>query len=274
MAKEPKKVEVETPQPTIFDRLIEPFPYGCVEWRAQTIARAGNSAMALAYIDARSVMARLDEAVGPQNWQDRYRSEGGRMLCDLSVRIDGEWVSKSDGSGDSNFEGEKGGISGAFKRAAVKWGIGRYLYDVDALWADCKCRTDKDGNIVKDKNGKPIFDEWTPAGLAKLNNALQRAPGPRATGKPFSVDKMLELIRAGKDEADLRAIFTAHWATIPKEYRKEVLEAKDIRSGVIARAAKLAEPKPAEPKPESEEQPTGDQRPPSQVSRQSRPPRR
>jgi hypothetical protein len=40
----------------------------------------------------------------------------------------GEWVEKQDGSGASDMEPFKGGISGALKRAATAWGIGRELY--------------------------------------------------------------------------------------------------------------------------------------------------
>jgi hypothetical protein len=43
-------------------------------------------------------------------------------------------VWKSDGAGDSDVEAEKGAVSDAFKRAAVKWGVGRYLYDLDSPW--------------------------------------------------------------------------------------------------------------------------------------------
>jgi hypothetical protein len=32
------------------------------------------------------------------------------------------------------MEAEKGALSDAFKRAAVRWGIGRYLYDTDSPW--------------------------------------------------------------------------------------------------------------------------------------------
>lgn len=212
---------------TIYEKLAEPFPPDCVEWRAQQVDRTGRRALALAYIDARSVMARLDETVGPQNWRDSYREEAGRIVCRLELRVDGEWIWKEDGSGDSNFEGEKGGISGALKRAAVKWGIGRYLYDVDALWADCDAYESGGG----DRGGKKkwVFKDWTSAGLRALDGALARAPGPRSTGKPFSVEKTLELFDEAEDLAALRAVYEANWAMIPMEYRREVLEAKDRR---------------------------------------------
>jgi hypothetical protein len=43
------------------------------------------------------------------------------------------WISRCDGADDTNIEGAKGGLSDAFKRAAVKFGIGRYLYHPQAF---------------------------------------------------------------------------------------------------------------------------------------------
>jgi hypothetical protein len=90
--------------------------------------RKGHGGETLHYIDARDVMMRLDEVVGPLNWQDSYEEVMGRIICTLRVRFGDEWISKADGAGDTKIEGDKGGISGAFKRAACRWGIGRYLY--------------------------------------------------------------------------------------------------------------------------------------------------
>ena len=49
---------------------------------------------------------------------------------------DGEWIGKSDGADDSNIEAAKGGLSAALKRAAVQWGIARYLYHPHAFDAN------------------------------------------------------------------------------------------------------------------------------------------
>ena len=102
--------------------LRAPFKPTQLRWRQ------GRAGLQLAYIDARDVANRLDEVVGIENWQDRYEEVAGRMICYLSIRCDGEWITKSDGAGDTNIEAEKGGISDALKRAAQKFGIGRYLY--------------------------------------------------------------------------------------------------------------------------------------------------
>lgn len=124
----------------MFDRLSAPFPADVVHWRAQTLTKDKTKALALAYLDARDVMDRLDEVVGPEGWSDSFHeTERGRVICTLSIRNnEGAWIAKSDGAGDTAVEGEKGGISDAFKRAGVKWGIGRYLYDLDKVWAPCE----------------------------------------------------------------------------------------------------------------------------------------
>ena len=120
---------------SIFESLARPFPGFAVRWRIGRKSKKGDKAMPLAYIDARDVMDRLDGVVGPQNWQTKYtETASGRVICELSILVNGEWITKSDGAGDTQVEREKGAISDAFKRAAVHWAIGRYLYSMDAPW--------------------------------------------------------------------------------------------------------------------------------------------
>jgi hypothetical protein len=166
---------------SIFDQLSAPFAN--VHWRAQNMKADGTGALALAYIDARDVMDRLDSVVGPANWRDDFvETPKGRILASLEIRIDGEWIKKTDGAGDTDVEGEKGAISDALKRAAVKWGIGRYLYDLGDVWAECEPMKDRDGNLLKNAKGKPQFKKWTAKGLADLQRAIGKvaaaAPAP------------------------------------------------------------------------------------------------
>lgn len=112
-----------------YERLLKrPFPVGSVSFR-----KGPGSSKELAYITARDVMQRLDDVFGIDGWSDSYDYVGGRMMCTLSCRFGGEWISKSDGADDSQIEGAKGGISDALKRAAVKFSIGRYLYHPGAF---------------------------------------------------------------------------------------------------------------------------------------------
>jgi len=132
----------------INSQLAAPFPALEVEWRmAQTGIRKGNGqpwGKCLAYLTNRAIQTRLDEVAGPANWRNEYRfekiSHGGTeatvCLCGLSLLLDGQWVTKWDGAEPSDIEAGKGALSDAMKRAAVQWGIGRYLYKVDDCWAE------------------------------------------------------------------------------------------------------------------------------------------
>lgn len=121
--------------------LHRPFPAHAVSWRAQLVTNArggGFAALALAYIDARDVMERLDHVCTPVHWQSEHFDAGnGRLGCRIGIFIDGMWVWKSDGAGETDIEAEKGAFSGALKRAAVSWGIGRYLYEMGNVWVPC-----------------------------------------------------------------------------------------------------------------------------------------
>lgn len=114
---------------TLSQKLECPFPANAVSWRIGRKAKDGKSAVLLAYIDARDVMERLDRACGFENWQCRYNlADSGVLICELGIRVNGEWLWRANGAGDTQVEAEKGKCSDAFKRAAVLWGIGRYLY--------------------------------------------------------------------------------------------------------------------------------------------------
>jgi hypothetical protein len=124
---------------TVAERLAEPFPPEAVGWKPQSIK--GDRAMAVAYIDARDVMDRMDDVLGVGEWQDSYDLlPDGSVMCRLSVRIQGEWIVKADvGSpSDQPDSGDrlKAAFSDALKRAAIKFGIGRYLYRLPIQWAD------------------------------------------------------------------------------------------------------------------------------------------
>jgi len=128
------------------------FPRDAISWRSQSMTADGSKALALAYIDARDVMRRLDDVCGPENWQCRYPHAGSKTICEIGIKLGDEWVWKANGAGDTDIEAEKGAISDAFKRAAVLWGVGRYLYDLPAPWVPCEST---------EYNGKKQWKRWT-----------------------------------------------------------------------------------------------------------------
>jgi hypothetical protein len=149
----------------IWAALAAPFPAEDIEWRvAQKGARDGKPwAKVLAYVTNRAIMQRLDDVMGPENWRNEFQHIDSAFLCGLSLRIDSEWITKWDGAQESQIEATKGGISGAMKRAAVQWGIGRYLYDLTEGWANI--HAGGKNHVGEDrKNNVPAF-KWDPPQL-------------------------------------------------------------------------------------------------------------
>ncbi len=125
------------------DRIVAalgaPFEAGEVKFKAQVVS--GNRALAVPYVDARVVQDRLDDVLGLLNWSDSYECfPDGSVLCRLRVRIGGEWITKEDVGGQSEQPDEgdrrKAAVSDALKRAAVKFGVARYLYRQKPQWVD------------------------------------------------------------------------------------------------------------------------------------------
>lgn len=166
-----------------------------IEWRIQ---RAGFNndkpwAMVLAYVTSRAVQQRLDDACGPMGWQNSFRVDAdGAISCGISIYDDEkkEWITKWDAADATDIEAIKGGRSGAMKRAGVHWGIGRYLYSLDATFADCSLEKPPQGekelwHSHYDKDAKktfywkiPTLPKWATPGasaetLAKHNEAVR-----------------------------------------------------------------------------------------------------
>ena len=103
-------------------------PFKEPKWRIQSRSPKNKPVRCnvMPYVDARMVQERFDAAFGADNWQNTYDPETGS--ASISVRVDGEWITKSDVGVESMADKEKGKASSAFKRAAVLWGVGRDLY--------------------------------------------------------------------------------------------------------------------------------------------------
>ena len=140
---------------SIEEKLKFKIPY---KWKIQTVSKTKPKAQCVAYIDARDVMDLLDKAVGYENWKDEYLYINNQWLCGLSIRTEnGEWVTRWDTGTSGNFEAEKSAISDSFKRAAVKWGIGRFLYDIKFELVDTNM-PGKGAYPVFPHNGERIWD--------------------------------------------------------------------------------------------------------------------
>ncbi len=135
------------------EELGKPFDVSDVSWKIQRTTKDKTRGLAVPYLDARAISDRLDSVLGQNNWRDAYTKwhsfskevrENGKeiqkgfdsQLCTIYVYDSErkEWIGKTDGAENTDFESIKGGISDSFKRAAVKWNVGRYLYAFEAQW--------------------------------------------------------------------------------------------------------------------------------------------
>jgi hypothetical protein len=162
---------------TLFDQLAAPFPPECVAWRVGPTNEKSRKpddpvrGQPLCYVDARTVMDRLDSVVGFDNWQCNYSpGVGTSIVCNIGLRIGNEWIWKADGAGPSDMEADKGALSDAFKRAAVRFGIGRYLYDIRAPWVV----------LARKGNFSYIPDEILTKLAALHDREAKRLTGPQA----------------------------------------------------------------------------------------------
>lgn len=100
----------------------------------------GKGGREYSYITARQVADRLDTVIGPGNWATDVRVVRAEhpvaVLVGLSVFGVWKWDAgysnnpEADDPADRSFEDEplKAAVSDGLKRAAVQWGVGRFLY--------------------------------------------------------------------------------------------------------------------------------------------------
>ena len=167
----------------LIKRLKDPFTSKEIEWKVQVTTQDKIRGMAVAYIDSRAIQKRLDETVGAFNWRNEYHTwQEKSQICGLSVFCDerSEWITKFDGAPNSEYEEIKGGLSDAFKRAAILWGIGRYLYELEGIWVEIEQRG-KSWIIKQNQYGK-LESEYNRA-VAKLFGDAVKLP-VEITSKP------------------------------------------------------------------------------------------
>lgn len=122
----------------LLKQLKNPFDPKFVKWRVGATNADKTKGIALAYIDSREVKKRLDDVMGLSSWKDELVRVDKGFICNLYLKIDNEWIPRSNAGEDSNMSAVKGGASDAFKRAASKWGVGHYLYYLPNVWVPIK----------------------------------------------------------------------------------------------------------------------------------------
>lgn len=169
----------------IMAKLAEPFDEREVKWRVQSTGdgQRGPWVRVLAYIDNAAVMRRLDAVVGAHNWQNRFEQLEGGVICGLSLRVGEQWITKWDGSAATQTEPFKGALSGAMKRAAVMWGIGRYLHGMGEQFAEVVPANTRGARAIKGKDFRWLPPKLDAKYLPKRSSASEQrggAPSPMA----------------------------------------------------------------------------------------------
>lgn len=180
--------------------LMAPYANDKVRWRVGRAGCKGQKvwAMLLAYVDARDVRHRLDEAFGRMHWGVDYSELPNKTIIATiwgETNINNQIVRKSasDGAGGTQVEKEKGGISDAFKRAAnAAFGVYEYLYEIKDAFANVSDRGKLKGQY-KDGNTTKYF-KYDPPNISGKAQAKQ-APAPKAA----PIDVLMELEKLGLD---------------------------------------------------------------------------
>lgn len=192
--KDPRQIQAE---------LAMPFAPEDLEWRLQRIVEAKELGIAVPYVTNRAIMGRLDDVVGPENWYNDFKpwhGAGGKeaQLCGISIRYGDGFITKWDGAEDSDIEPVKGGLSDSMKRAAVQWGIGRVLYNMDVVFVEVEKRG-KTWFIKKDQQER--LDYAYLKMLGKLNLTPAPAGGLRPQQGPVP-DGQASEARQGRNSND------------------------------------------------------------------------
>lgn len=214
----------------LFAALSEPFSSEDVEWRVGSTNKDKTKCLPLCYIDARAAMDRLDSVCGPDGWQCNYTiGHNGSVVCNLGVKMpNGEWIWKADGAGETDIEGSKGALSDAFKRAAVRHGVGRYLYEIKSPWIPLD-----NGKYISEAERKKLKEFYEDYG------ARSAGWGSRAGGQVYRLltKVMKDYVTDPATAQEFKEINKAEIALLPVAMKRHLFERLDRIGAPQAEAA-------------------------------------
>ncbi|MGK0618410.1 Rad52/Rad22 family DNA repair protein [Meiothermus cerbereus] len=216
----------------IWDMLHEPFPPEELQWRVEALSKDKRRALVAPYVSHKAVLDRLDEVVGVQGWQDSYEvlqtpaQPAGlyAVKCRLTIMD----ICKEDvGEGDSL----KAAFAEALVRAAVKFGVGRFLIQLEQQWVE----------------HDPVSGKFTPPvlGMAEgyIEPATETKPLQRSASSPIPsevkpepqelIDRLIERLKhagLGK-QAALIVMKYGGYGKHPEETRKLYGELRALLKG-------------------------------------------
>lgn len=228
--------------------LDAPFPAEDIEWRIQQAGKNGEKiwAKVLAYVTNRAIMKRLDEVCGKAGWRNEYRDipNNGGVECGISIKVDGEWITKWDAAENTQVEAVKGGRSGAMKRAAVQWGIGRYLYNLEEGFATVSTQRVNGYHYARSKDVGTFY--WQPPALPAwaLPVAVSlNTDSTQSERDPLDAEHILaEFSDYASKETDIKKLIEQYkttWAALSgyAEHQEKCKDVTGIRHAELTQAA-------------------------------------
>jgi hypothetical protein len=144
------------------------FLYDELEWKVQTsgVSQHGLWARVVPYVTSRAILERLDEAFGPGGHDVALApfEVSGKAGFKATITVkwpSGTFTKREDVSDLTDNEPVKGGASGAIKRAAVQYGIGRYLYTSPDFYAVIHENGEFRGHHKDKATGKVEYYRWS-----------------------------------------------------------------------------------------------------------------
>lgn len=166
--------------PDAVEKLRAPFNPEDISWKPQTVDYKAKTALAVAYADPRAYVDRLNEVFGVGGWHDDYHFivtpftkfikgkaayrekpatedkfiAGNKVIVVATITVP-EFEIHVSSTGDSDASDDNAATSAeaqAFKRAAMKLGLGRYLYELPKVTAGY--------DYGKWTDGPPQLPDW------------------------------------------------------------------------------------------------------------------
>ena len=243
-----------------FGKLEEPFDPSEIKWRVTHTTQDGRRGAVIAFADPRAYTDRLNRLFTPTGWTRSYAVtavsavsrlkrdkviQTGKVLVTCVLTIHG--LGCHSGSGEE-YADEPNAMTKseaqAFKRAAVCFGLGRYLYNFAEMWVPL--------NEYRQPLQVPTLPKWalpqgftaddpTHSSTAKSSSAVQRGPiDQEATARIRSFERVLGASIYGEI---LWRIARARTATaVPNaQLQAEVANAMERAARGIRRAHSLAD---------------------------------
>lgn len=216
------------------------------KWRVQSFSKNKPSATVVAYIDARDASDLLNE-FATYGWSDEYYEVSGNTYCKVGVVMpDGTMQWRSDCGVESNQDAEKGQASDAFKRACVKWGIGRFLYSLGIEYVNAnEVKTQSNWPYAVDEQGKRIWDLTEYINNKKQSHTTTSyvkpsapAPAPMQPSSSFSDDtaerkaKALSALQKAKKVSTMKGLIAEQKAFKATEDGKDFVSGASIEDVV------------------------------------------